>query len=48
LPACISQGKTRSAAIGNIREAIALYVEVLTEDGIPVPEDNFQALLVAV
>jgi predicted RNase H-like HicB family nuclease len=48
LPGCVSQGKTRSDAIANIREAINLYVEVLIEDGLPVPEDNFQALLVAV
>lgn len=37
LPGCISQGETRAAAITNIREAIELYVEVLEEDGLPVP-----------
>ncbi|KJU86978.1 Uncharacterized protein family UPF0150 domain protein [Candidatus Magnetobacterium bavaricum] len=29
LPGCISQGQTRQDAIENIREAIALYIEVL-------------------
>ena len=37
LPGCISQGETRATAIANIREAIALYVEVLEEDGLLVP-----------
>jgi predicted RNase H-like HicB family nuclease len=48
LPGCISQGKTKEDAIRNIREAIELYVEALEEDGIDVPEDHFDALLVAV
>jgi predicted RNase H-like HicB family nuclease len=48
LPGCISQGKTREQAISNIREAIAGYVAALEEDNLPVPEDKFDALLVAV
>jgi predicted RNase H-like HicB family nuclease len=48
LPGCISQGETREEAVTNIREAIDLYIEVLVEDGIPVPEDHLEALLVAV
>ncbi len=36
LPGCISQGNTRAEAIENIREAIALYIEVLEADGRPV------------
>ena len=48
LPGCISQGETRTDTIKNIREAIALYLTVLQEDGLPVPEENFEALLVAV
>ena len=28
LPGCISQGETRAEAISNIREAIALYLDV--------------------
>jgi predicted RNase H-like HicB family nuclease len=39
LPGCISQGKTREEALVNIKEAIALYIEVLEDDGLPIPED---------
>ncbi len=37
LPGCVSQGRTREAAIENIREAICLYVRTLEEDNLPVP-----------
>ena len=48
LPGCISQGETREEAVDNIREAIELYLSVLMEDNLPVPEENFEAMLVAV
>jgi predicted RNase H-like HicB family nuclease len=48
LPGCISQGKTREEAIANIKEAIKGYVAALSEDNLPVPEERFDALLVAV
>jgi predicted RNase H-like HicB family nuclease len=48
LPGCISQGQTKEEAIINIREAIQGYIEALEEDGLPVPKDNFEAILVAV
>jgi predicted RNase H-like HicB family nuclease len=48
LPGCISQGKTKEEVIENIREAIQLYIEALEEDGLPVPEDRFDTLLVAI
>lgn len=48
LPGCVSQGRSREEAITNVREAIEGYVQVLKEDGLPVPEERFQALLVAV
>ena len=37
LPGCISQGKTRSEAIDNIKEAITGYLESLQAHGDPVP-----------
>lgn len=37
LPGCISQGQSRKEAIQNIREAIEGYIEVLEEEGEPVP-----------
>ena len=48
LPGCISQGRTREEAIVNIREAIQGYVAALEEDHLPVPEERFEALVVAV
>jgi predicted RNase H-like HicB family nuclease len=48
LPGCISQGKTREEAIVNIREAIRGYIAALEEDNLPVPEERFETLLVAV
>ena len=37
LPGCVSQGKTRSEAVDNIKEAIAGYLESLEAHGDPVP-----------
>ncbi|MGA2427487.1 MAG: type II toxin-antitoxin system HicB family antitoxin [Candidatus Acidiferrum sp.] len=48
LPGCISQGDTKESAIRNIREAIEGYVLALEEDGLAVPPDRFDALLLAV
>ena len=48
LAGCISQRETREAAIANIREAIKEYIAVLEDDGLPVSEEHFEALLVAV
>ena len=48
LPGCISQGATREDAVTNIKQAIELYVEALTDDDLPVPSDNLDAMLVAV
>lgn len=48
LPGCISQGKTQEEAISNIKEAITEYIAALEEDGLPVPEEHFQTLVVAV
>ncbi|MCY4412990.1 MAG: type II toxin-antitoxin system HicB family antitoxin [Caldilineaceae bacterium] len=48
LPGCISQGETKQAAIANIREAIELYISTLEDDGLPVPEDQFETLVMAV
>jgi predicted RNase H-like HicB family nuclease len=48
LPGCISQGANKEEALANIKEAIEGYVAVLQEDGLPVPEDHFDAEVVAV
>ena len=48
LPGCVSQGVSREEAVENIREAIEGYVLALREDGLPVPEERFDAILLAV
>jgi predicted RNase H-like HicB family nuclease len=48
LPGCVSQGKTKEEAVANIKEAIAGYIEALKEDGLPVPEERFETIVVAV
>jgi predicted RNase H-like HicB family nuclease len=37
LPGCLSQGRTRSEAIENIKEAIAAYLESLNAHSEPIP-----------
>ena len=48
LPGCISQGETRDLALNTIKEAVEGYELALKEDGLPVPDDPLDALLVAV
>jgi predicted RNase H-like HicB family nuclease len=48
LPGCISQGDTLEEALDNIKEAIELYIEVLEEDGKPIPEDYAPIQVMAV
>jgi len=48
LRGCISQGESKEKAVENIKEAIGLYIKVLTEDNIDVPDDKFDSMLIAV
>jgi predicted RNase H-like HicB family nuclease len=48
LPGCISQGKTKEKAIENIKEAIEGYIISLKEDSLPIPEEKFETLLIAI
>lgn len=48
LPGCVSQGHSREEAVENIKEAIELYIEALKDQGLPVPEDHLDSMLVAV
>jgi predicted RNase H-like HicB family nuclease len=48
LKGCNSQGRTKEEALSNIKEAIAGYIAALEEDGLSVPEDNFETFLVVV
>lgn len=40
LPGCASQGKTKDEALRNIREAIALHLEAMREDGEEIPREE--------
>ena len=48
LAGCISQGESRQEAIASIKEAIETYIAALEDDGLPVPKEKFEALVVAV
>ena len=47
IPGCISQGNTREEAIINIKEAVALCLEVRAEKGIPLTLETIQLEVVA-
>jgi predicted RNase H-like HicB family nuclease len=38
LPGCVACGETRDEVVGLIREAIALHIDELKREGIPVPK----------
>jgi predicted RNase H-like HicB family nuclease len=42
IPGCISQGATRDEALANIKEAIALCLEVRAEHGMPLTVETQQ------
>ena len=48
LPGRISQAVTKQQLIINIKEAIDGYILALEEDGLPISEEHFEALLLAV
>jgi predicted RNase H-like HicB family nuclease len=48
LPGCLSQGKSKEEAIANIKEAIEAYTLALQDQGLPVPPEKFDSMLVAV
>ena len=47
IPGCVSQGQTREEAVANIREAIALCLEVRAERGLPLTIETHQVEVVA-
>jgi predicted RNase H-like HicB family nuclease len=48
LPGCVSQGEDKAKAVSNIREAIECYIAALQVDGLPVPEERFETIVMAV
>ncbi|MEW6235857.1 MAG: type II toxin-antitoxin system HicB family antitoxin [Candidatus Omnitrophota bacterium] len=45
LPGCISQGKTRSEALENIKEAMEGYLESLREHNEPIPPSIMEEIV---
>jgi predicted RNase H-like HicB family nuclease len=43
LPGCVSTGDSRQEVMRNIREAIALHLEGMREDGDPIPAPSSEA-----
>ncbi len=48
LPGCITQGDTYEEALARAREVIALHVEGLAADGLPVPVERARPVLTTV
>ena len=50
LPGCVNQGETRQEAIANIKEAIQRVYRspYRRTDGLPVPEERFDTMVVVV
>ncbi|MBX3179344.1 MAG: type II toxin-antitoxin system HicB family antitoxin [Candidatus Hydrogenedentes bacterium] len=43
LPGCVTWGEDYDHAMAMAKEAIGLYLEVLVEDGMPIPHDQISA-----
>jgi predicted RNase H-like HicB family nuclease len=48
LPGCVAVGATEEEALRLVREAIALHLAVLAEQGLPIPEPRSRAEVVGV
>jgi len=47
LPGCMAHGESEESALGNVKEAIQLWIETANEFGDPVPEPKKRKLLYA-
>lgn len=45
LPGCITQGSTRKEAVANAQEAIAAYLESLSQRDEPIPPSIYEELV---
>ena len=48
LPGCVAAGATREEAEALIRNAIPLHIDLMQEQGLPVPEPSTAAAVVSV
>ena len=47
-PGCVAAGDTRDEALSLIREAIALHIDGLREEGLPIPEPRSEGDVIEV
>ena len=47
IPGCVSQGKTKEEAVNNVKDAIALCLEVRNEKGLPLTIETQQVEVAA-
>lgn len=47
VPGCVATGRTIEEVKKNLEEALALHIESMTEEGLPIPEPKAQADYVA-
>lgn len=48
LPGCVAVGETRDEVVRLIREAVALHIEELEREGLPVPKPSSEGEMVDV
>lgn len=48
LPGCVAAGATREETLAEMKAAVAMHIEGLKEDGLPIPEPSSSADYVAV
>ncbi|CUS04624.2 putative integron gene cassette protein [Candidatus Promineifilum breve] len=48
LPGCVAVGDTREEVLTLIQEAITFHLELLREDGLPIPQPHSESEYVAV
>ncbi len=48
LPGCVAVGDTREEVLALIEEAIALHLEALKEDGLPIPRPHSESAYIAI
>jgi predicted RNase H-like HicB family nuclease len=47
LPGCVAHGSTQESALGNVQEAITLWIDTSKEYGDPIPEPKGRRLIFA-
>jgi predicted RNase H-like HicB family nuclease len=47
LPGCMAHGETQEIALSNIQTAIELWIETAQEFGDPIPQPNYQSVLLS-